>query len=247
MIREAVILAAGLGRRLGDLAGSRPKGFLDIGGVSLIERSIGKLYSIGIERIVIGTGYRDDCYEALAAKDERIVCVRNPEYAETGSMSTLLAASDRISGDFLLLESDILYARLGLTALGNAPADNVILASGATNSGDEVFIETTPGGSLRNMSKNRAALGAIHGELVGITRLSHSALPTLRAVAADLLRRQPRLDYETCLVAAAPKHDIQVLVLDDYPWCEVDTAEHLQRAVSLILDRVIESEHRESS
>lgn len=242
MIEEAVILAAGLGSRLGDLADGRPKGFVVIGGMSLIERSIEKLFAAGIKRIVIGTGYRTDCYQALAARDPRIVCLQNPDFASTGSMSTLLALADTIQGDFFLLESDILYADRGLSALAAASGDNVILASNATDSGDEVFIETDADGRLRNMSKQRTALRTVDAELVGITRLSREALPTLCAVAARLLPNLPRLDYETCLVAAGMELDIRVLRLDGYPWCEIDTAEHLRRAVSLILPRVLKDE-----
>ena len=247
MISEAVILAAGLGTRLGDLANQRPKGFVEVEGTSLIERSIKKLFAVGITRIVIGTGYRSDCYEALAAQDRRIVCVHNPDYATTGSMSTLLVAAEAIRGDFLLLESDILYACRGLTALIEAAVGNLILASSATDSGDEVFIETAADGRLRNMSKRRTALETVDAELVGITRLSHAALATLCSVANGMLPSQPRLDYETCLVEAGRAIDIRVLRLDDLPWCEIDTAEHLQRAISLVLPRVLRDEDHASS
>ncbi len=242
MIEEAVILAAGLGSRLGELADGRPKGFVEVGGMSLIERSIDKLFAAGIKRIVIGTGYREDCYQVLAARDPRITCLRNPGFATTGSMSTLLAVAAAIQGDFLLLESDLLYSARGLSALAAAPGDNVILASDATDSGDEVFIEMAAEGRLHDMSKQRNALRKLDAELVGITRISHAALPTLCAVAARLLPNQPRLDYETCLVAAGMELDIRVLRLEGYPWCEVDTAEHLQRAISRILPRVLKDE-----
>lgn len=241
MIEEAVILAAGLGSRLGDLADGRPKGFVEVGGMSLIERSVNKLFAAGIKRIVIGTGYREDCYQALAARDPRITCRRNPDFATTGSMSTLLAVAAAIQDDFLLLESDLLYSAHGLSAL-LAASDNVILASDATDSGDEVFIEMAADGRLRDMSKQRDALRRVDAELVGITRVSRAALPTLCAIATRMLPTRPRLDYETCLVAAGKDLDIRVLRLDGYPWCEVDTAEHLRRATSLILPRVLKDE-----
>lgn len=245
MIREAVILAAGVGSRLGGLAGGRPKGFVEVGGTSLIERSLAGLFAANIQRVLIGTGHRGDCYEALATRDRRIICVPNPDYATTGSMSTLLAVAGHVGGDFLLLESDILYARRGLAALFRAAPDNLILASGPTASGDEVYIETSAGNRLRNLSKNRAALARVDGELVGITRIAAASLPTLCAVAESLLPTHARLDYETCLVAATAEIDIRVLRLDDYPWCEVDTAEHLARAASLVLPRIVEEDSRE--
>lgn len=247
MIREAVILAAGLGVRLGEHPDGRPKGFIDVGGMSLVERSIGKLLAFGIERIVIGTGFGAEHYDALAVCSPRISCVRSPAYAATGSMRTLYEMRGSVRGEFLLLESDILYARHGLAALAGAAHANLILASGFTSSGDEVYIQTGEGGRLINMSKNRAALGSVDAELVGITRLSRAALDAMCEIAAERMKRQPKLDYEECLVAAASRVDIRVLKLDGYPWCEVDTPEHLQRARMQVLPQVIESETRDDA
>ncbi len=55
---QAVILAAGLGTRLGDENDGKPKGLLQLGKQSIIEESIDKLIKSGIEKIWIGTGYQ---------------------------------------------------------------------------------------------------------------------------------------------------------------------------------------------
>lgn len=241
MIREAVILAAGLGSRLGrddDL----PKGFTEVGGRPLIERSIDKLLAFGIERVLIGTGHGAGHYEDLAARRPGIACVYSPAYASTGSMRTLYELRNAVHGDFLLLESDLLYARAGLAALAADPRPNVVLASDFTKSGDEVYIETGEGGKLLGMSKDPKALRRVDAELVGITKLSRDALGVMCGIAAERMPREPRLDYETCLVAAAPRAGIHVLRLEGYPWCEVDTPGHLARARDQVLPRVLESE-----
>jgi len=247
MIREAVILAAGLGVRLGGLADPYPKGFIEVGGQPLVERSIDKLLAFGIERIVIGTGYGARFYEALAARRPQISCVHSPAFATTGSMRTLYELQGSVRGDFLLLESDLLYARSGLVALAEAPQASLVLASDFTSSGDEVYIQTGEGGRLVNMSKNRAALGSVDAELVGITKLSRAALDTMCGLASGLMATKPSLDYESCLVAASAAADIRVLRLDGYPWCEVDTEEHLLRARTQVLPRVLENERRKDA
>ena len=63
MITSAVILAAGLGSRLKERTKLQPKGFLELENKSLIERSINKLISCGIENIYIGTGYLSEVYD----------------------------------------------------------------------------------------------------------------------------------------------------------------------------------------
>ena len=57
MIKTAVIMAAGMGTRFGQYTEKIPKGFVECGGISMVERSIRTLIDCGIGRIVIGTGY----------------------------------------------------------------------------------------------------------------------------------------------------------------------------------------------
>ena len=63
MIREAVILAGGMGTRLKGSQGEIPKGFIVLESLPIVEWSIKKLISVGIEHIVIGTGYHHEFYD----------------------------------------------------------------------------------------------------------------------------------------------------------------------------------------
>ena len=65
MIKTAMIMAAGMGTRFGHYTDLVPKGFVPVGGKPMILRSIDTLLSCGIERIVIGTGYRCEVYDEL--------------------------------------------------------------------------------------------------------------------------------------------------------------------------------------
>ena len=77
----------------------------------MVVRSIETLIACGIKRIIIGTGYKKDAYEALKEKYPQIECVFSPRYAETNSMYTLWNCREAIGDDdFILLESDIIYS-----------------------------------------------------------------------------------------------------------------------------------------
>ncbi|MBO4730802.1 MAG: NTP transferase domain-containing protein, partial [Bacteroidaceae bacterium] len=118
MVSTAVIMAAGLGTRFGTMTETMPKGFIKVGDMPMVVRSRETLLSCGIQRIIIGTGYHRESYEALATRYPQIECVFSPRYAETNSMYTLYNCREIIGDDsFLLLESDIIFSRNAITHL----------------------------------------------------------------------------------------------------------------------------------
>ena len=92
-ITTAVIMAAGLGTRFGRYTEIIPKGFVEFKGRGMVVRSVETLIDCGITRIIIGTGYHKERYEALASEINArcagrvsVECVFSPRYAETNSM-----------------------------------------------------------------------------------------------------------------------------------------------------------------
>jgi 2-aminoethylphosphonate-pyruvate transaminase len=234
MIKTAVILAAGLGSRMASRTKDLPKGLLVVDEKAIIEHSICKLIAAGIDKIVIGTGYMRKKYEELALNYPQIQCVYNDKYHTTGSMYTLYQLKDYISGDFLLLESDLLYEKIVLDSLLQSDRPDVILASELTDSSDEVFIETDSHHNLVNMSKKKEDLGNIYAELVGITKLSLPTFQKMCAFSDNQFRSRLDIDYEYSLVETSKKVNIFVHKLHDITWCEVDDEDHWNRAVNVI-------------
>ena len=172
MLKTAVILAAGLGSRLNNITKSKPKGFLNIEGTSLIKRSIDNLLSVGIQKIYIGTGYLSEAYDEFAQEYPQIETIKSKKYETTGSMYTLYNMKNKLEDDFLLLESDLLYERDVLKQLLYDSLKDIILGSGETKSNDEVFIQTDKNSNLINLSKNQNELESLDAELVGISKIS---------------------------------------------------------------------------
>lgn len=233
-IKTAVIVAAGMGKRLGSRANGRPKGFLVIDKKPIIEHSIAKLLEMGIDKIVIGTGYVSEMYERLALRYPQIHCVYNDQYESTGSLYTLYQLKDHISEDFLLLESDLLYEKKALHRLMEDERPDVILASTFTHSGDEVFIETDEDRHLVNLSKRAEDLTRIYAELVGITKLSYTTFQAMCRYVTKILPATSTLDYENALIGISRDVKLFVHKLHDLAWCEVDDEYHWTRAVEQI-------------
>ena len=234
-VDTAVILAAGRGTRLGRLGTEMPKGFLKLGGRPIIEESLDKLLAAGVRSVVIVTGHLAHFYEELAAKRRRLVeTLHNPRYTQRGSFYSLQVALEHVAGAgaLLLLESDLVYEPRALDEVLTDPHEDVVLLSGPTGSGDEVWVETDDDGRLVAMSKDRTTLGGgAAGELVGITRVS----PELAAVLRSL---PPEGEYETGgLVTASKCRPIYCRCVDDLAWAEIDDEKHLARARGLGISR----------
>lgn len=236
----ACILAAGLGTRLGERGELGPKGFLRVGEAAIIEESLAKLYENGVERVVIVTGHHFEHYEVLAIEHSpRVQLVHNPHFAESGSLYSLCCAKNVLDETFLLLESDLIYESRALEICQADEREDLILVSGFTQAGDEVYVETK-GQHLLGMSKNKELLGPnIVGEFVGICKVSEALLDRLVIYAEQCFHTDLRIDYETDgLVYCASQHPIACRVVPDLAWAEIDTLEHLERARNVVYPRL---------
>lgn len=110
---QAIILAAGMGRRLGELTKNNTKCMVEVNGVKLIDRVLTYLSHLDLKRIVIVVGYQlenlkdyvDSHYNNL-----NIEYVDNPIYDKTNNIYSLALAKDKFKeDDTLLLESDLIY------------------------------------------------------------------------------------------------------------------------------------------
>ena len=246
MIKQAVIMAGGLGSRLKDKTVSMPKGFIELGNLPIIERSIKKLISCGIEEIIIGTGHCSEWYEKLSRRIPVIKLAHNSNYSQTGSMGTLACCAPLVKDDFLLLESDLVYDICGLKVLINETAKNVILASGETHSGDEVYLESDTKGFLVKHSKKIETIAQLAGELTGINRLTKDTLNKMVSYMQENIDSQPKMEYETAMSFVSSSSEINSKIyikkINNYLWCEIDDDTHLENAKSNIFPKITESE-----
>ena len=234
MVRTAIILAAGFGARLGDFTVEIPKGLIKVGKKSLISRSIECLLRNGVTKIYIGTGHLSEHYDELATKYDNLVsCVKCDRYAISSSMDTLFNLRDIVNEDFFLLESDLLYEDRALTVLRESDQKNMVLASGKTYGGDEVYINADDRGSLLSLTKDLAAADDAYGEFVGISKVSIEAYQQM----CDIFNREGPLtiDYEYVMPNVAHPDNFTVHKVEDLVWCEIDDSNQFRRASSKVI------------
>lgn len=231
MIKTAVIMAAGLGSRFGKYTELIPKGFVEYKNKAMVLRSIDTLIACGIERIIIGTGWQKESYEALMKQYPQIECIYSPRYAETNSMYTLYNCREAIgSDDFLLLESDIIFEQKAITSLIETPFESAMLITPVFKFQDQYYVEMNEKCELTNCSTDKNKIEP-SGELVGAHKLSNRFYKIMIDEYEKIVEEKPKLGYEFQLLDVSQRiTPMYVLRLENLQWYEIDDEQDLSFA-----------------
>lgn len=128
---QAIILAAGMGRRLKELTQNNTKCMVKVNGVTLIERLLSQLEKYELSRIVIVVGYEGQKlvdYIATLGIKTPIQYVENPIYNKTNNIYSLALAKDYLcEQDTLLFESDLIFEDAVIDAIVSDPRPSLAL------------------------------------------------------------------------------------------------------------------------
>ena len=193
---RAVILAAGVGRRLGH---DKPKILLEFGGRTLLERHLAILAALGVRDVVIGIGHEalaiERALEALGQTD--VSTIYNPDY-EQGSILTLWCVREALTagGPVLLMDGDVLYDRRVLAPLVETRHADCLLVDRAYEPGDEPVKVGVVDGVPTDFGKTIDPALEPYGESVGFFRLQRAD--------GKRARRYRRADDRSRAEASAP-------------------------------------------
>ena len=131
---QAVILAAGMGRRLGELTKGNTKCMVEVNGVTLIDRLLGQLSKLDLKRVVIVVGYEGEKlvnYIGDRFSDRfEIVFINNPIYDKTNNIYSLALAREQLAeDDTILLESDLIFDDRMFSLILDNPYPNLALVA----------------------------------------------------------------------------------------------------------------------
>lgn len=128
---QAIILAAGMGKRLKDLTKDNTKCMVKVNGVTLIERMLSQLDRLSLSMIVVVVGYKgEELIDYISGLDisTKIKFVKNSVYDKTNNIYSLYLAKDYLAEeDTLLLESDLIFEDSVLKMLIDDPRETLAL------------------------------------------------------------------------------------------------------------------------
>ena len=128
---QALILAAGMGKRLKKLTSNNTKCMVKVNGVTMIERMLNQIDKRGVSRIIMVVGYEKDKlkeYIDSLGIVTPILYIDNPIYEKTNNIYSLSLASDYlVEEDTLLFESDLIFEDSVLDAILDDPRETLAL------------------------------------------------------------------------------------------------------------------------
>ena len=232
-----VILAAGMAKRLRPLTDTKPKCLLEVGGKTLLERTVRAMQIAGIDEFVVVTGYRGNMIrEFIERMGIKVTFLHNTDYEHNNNIYSLWMAGEVVRGkDFLLMDSDILCdpAAVVRIAQTNEPA----LALNRHECGEEeIKIIVDADQRITEINKTCNPKDAI-GESVGIEHMTAEYSTALYRELDQMIVKEGLVDvfYERCFERLIPQgHTFRVIDTTGYFSYELDTPEDFQRAQELI-------------
>jgi len=241
---QAIILAAGMGKRLKDLTADNTKCMVKVNEETLIERGLRQLDKQGLDRIVIVVGYMGKKlikYISTLDITTPIVFVDNPIFDRTNNIYSLYLAKEYLlEQDTLLLESDLIIEDGILENLINNPYPSLALVAKYESWMDGTVITLDEDDNIISfLDKNHFCFSDIrhYYKTVNIYKFSKEFsnshyVPFLEAYSKALGDNEY---YEQVLkvIALLDKPEIKALVLEDEKWYEIDDVQDLDIAESM--------------
>ena len=228
---KVVLLAAGMGTRLGELGGGLPKALFVVAGRTLLDRALDFAEALGAaERIVVG-GFRFDLVAAHLERTPRtgLRLLENRDY-RLGNLRTLEVALPHVDGAFHLMNIDHIYPAAVAARILGLPGDAVtaMVDHDRALGDDDMKVKLDARGHLAAIAKT---LGDFERGYVGMTYVPAARLDRYRAAVAETARRRgDSANVEAVLQTLADTGEpVAMGDISGIGWHEVDNAEDLAR------------------
>jgi choline kinase len=231
---QVVLLAAGLGSRLGALTEEVPKALIEVAGEPLLGHAIGFAQRLEPREILVVGGFGFEAVTAtVARRGWPVTLLQNPAFRD-GNLVSLMTARPRIDDELLLMNVDHIY-RGPIAELVRPPASEVtaFVDRDRQLGADDMKVAQDGEGRIRSISKTLAVFDCGY---VGMTKVPAEALPRYWAAADAALAAAGRaIHVERVLAQLAesgtPPHCRDVSGIG---WLEVDLPEERDRAEEVL-------------
>ena len=241
---KAVILAAGVGRRLHAYTQHHPKCLLSIGDKTLLVRYLDELERVGITQVTIVVGYKQGLIRDAVAKwtgSLPVQFLENKDF-ERGSIGSLWVAREALNDDTVIMDADVLFHPSILERLVHSSHPNALLMDETVAQETEECMVVVRNNRVIALTKNMPDIYDEAGEGVGFLKLSGKDVPSLLcSVEQRMSQGLLDMEYEDALRDFFQSTSVGVEKIGGLPWIEIDFQEDVARAQNDVLPKF--SEH----
>ncbi len=245
---QAIILAAGMGKRLGEFTRNNTKCMVEVNGVKLIDRLLKQLSVLNLNRIVIVVGYEGEKlidYLNQNHSDIKIEFVNNPIYDKTNNIYSLYLAKKQLQeDDTLLIESDLIFDEGMFELLVNNKEPNLALVAKYEAWMDGTMVKIDRDNNIVNFVPKAAFCYSdvdTYYKTVNIYKFSKEFsstkyIPFLEAYTKSVGNNEY---YENVLriISFLNSHDLKALpLINGEKWYEIDDKQDLDIAEAIFAD-----------
>jgi choline kinase len=245
--QHAIVFAAGLGSRLGTYTQDIPKTLLKFGDATVFDRIIVGLEGIGIRNVTVVTGYLGSTLQhyastvssTLTQNKVHLDFIQNDDL-DKGNIYSFWLARNKMTEDFILLNSDVVFDYALLESLVGSPHDSLLLVDDYKTLGaEEMKVKLNDARVIKDISKEIEPSTA-GGEYIGIMKVSpKTAEIVLEKVELLLGQGKYPLYYEDAFKLVARENDCLVACsTEGLAWTEIDTVEDLHFARNTLLPKL---------
>ena len=244
---QAIILAAGMGRRLGEYTKDNTKCMVPVNGVRLIDRVLNQLSELDLKRVVIVVGYKGkELVDYIGNRYDdkvKIEFVSNPIYDKTNNIYSLWKVEKQLQeDDTLLLESDLIYDDKLLHMIVENPYPNLALVAKYETWMDGTMVRIDSDNNIVNFVPKKAFKYSevnSYYKTVNIYKFSKdfsekTYVPFLNAYCKVMGNNEY---YEQVLrvITLLDKSTMKALPIGNERWYEIDDVQDLDIAETLFL------------
>lgn len=244
---QAIILAAGMGKRLGEYTKNNTKCMVPINGTPLIDRVLRQLSELQLSRVVIVVGYEGKKlmdYLGSERNGLKIEFVNNPVYDKTNNIYSLALAKDKLQeDDTLLIESDLIFDDGMLRLLLENPHPNLALVAKYESWMDGTMVRIDKDCNIVNFVPKAAFRyedAHLYYKTVNIYKFSQEFSKTKYVPFLDAYSKAVGNNeyYENVLriISFLNSHDLKALPITNEKWYEIDDKQDLDIAEALFAD-----------
>lgn len=244
---QAIILAAGMGKRLGALTQNNTKCMVEVNGVSLIDRTLTQLSKLLLSRVIIVIGYKGENlrnYVGDEYKGLKVEYIDNPVYDTTNNIYSLSLAKEELQkDDTLLIESDLIFDDTLFPMIVNNEYPNLALVAKYETWMDGTMVRIDDDNNIVNFVPKEAFRYEdvdVYYKTVNIYKFSrefstHEYVPFLDAYSKVMGNNEY---YEQVLRVLTLLHSstLKALPISDEKWYEIDDVQDLDIASTIFSD-----------